>query len=138
MDEIRNLKEITSYFPYNVKIKTARGIMIVKGIDTVNDVIIIKCWFNKLAKTYFLEDCKFLLRPLNTADNFFKDKWEEDIDVRTFYNDEFLAEHGIEHFDDILKIKKEWLPLGLVELFYKYHFDIDGLIEKGLAENIND
>lgn len=82
---------------------------------------------------------KPILRPISDLKtDFFADKWESDIDVRTFLSDGYLSEMGVDDFDYLIDHKNiEWYPYGLIYILIKYHFDIFGLIENDLAIDIN-
>lgn len=51
-------------------------------------------------------------------------------DIQTYRLIVDIAKHGITH--DV-----KWLPYGVIQQLYKWHFDIHGLIEQGYAIDIN-
>lgn len=136
MDKIE-LHQIVQYLPYGlVCIRTA---LFEGGY---------KCYKYNLVVTPSNVECgirdvdginiKPILRQFTPNDvyDYFSDKLEMDISPYTFISEEFLHEFSIA-FDEIFESKTEWLPVGLYNLLIKHHFDIFGLIEKGLAVDIN-
>jgi hypothetical protein len=92
---------------------------------------------NESSDLYFAKldekDFQPILKPMKNLDSYFSKLFDDDIDVRTFMNKEFLESRGIETFDQLYEFKAEWLPFGLVNLLLKHHFDIFDLIKHGFA-----
>lgn len=84
-------------------------------------------------KTCNLTDIKPILYQLSKFEDILNDNWESDIDIRTFFNDEFITEKGFENLKDMFEYKIEWWSYGQVQVALKYHIDIYDLIENNLA-----
>lgn len=72
------------------------------------------------------------LKPLTEIEEYFKPLFETDNEVKTFLSEEFLNDYGLE-ISVIQCIKPDYLPYGTVRVLLKHHFDVFGLIDKGLA-----
>jgi hypothetical protein len=80
-------------------------------------------------------DVKLRLRPMSDIEDFFEPLYGqlEHQDVTDFLDEDYLNEFGNLEVSDIQNWKIETLPFGLVKVLLKHHFDIFGLIPKGLA-----
>ena len=112
------LKHLAPYLPYKLK---------VMGVDTYYEVI---GYENENLLFEFgmgkLKSCKPILRPLSDL-NKYPHKYESIID-----------ELSIESFGLLPLIVKETLCYSFFEKCFENHFDVFGLIEKGLAINVNE
>lgn len=93
---------------------------------------------DNLRKLVIEDKYKLILRPMADFDNYFGGKWDDDIDVRTFANSDFLQVHGFANTKLLNEIKIEWYPIGLFNLLIKHHFDVFNLIKSNLAIDINE
>lgn len=60
--------------------------------------------------------------------------FETDKDVKEYLNEGFITiDNTFINIEDMLTYKPECMPFGVVQLAFKHHFDVFGLIEKGLA-----
>lgn len=59
------------------------------------------------------------------------------LDFTTQDNDVFVSEEGRVYFEDELNFNVQHLKYETIEKLFENHFDVFGLIEKGLAININ-
>lgn len=143
-----DLKHLAAYLSHGVKF--------ISTMDNPDDFTQInKTWtldgVNKLFGNYHLltkensdaydiRTCKLGLRPLSDFASYFCGLFDECIETRTFLNEGFITiENQFEDLYDMLyNYKIEWWPHGVIQLAYKHHFDIEGLIEQGLAVDIND
>ena len=124
------LKHISPYLPF--------GVNFISSMDDSDDTIELnKIWtldgINKLFGDYCLltkenndaydiKSCKLLLRPLS-------DLTKEDFSL-------FMSLYGLTK-SEILESDIDYLPHGLVNFFYSYHFDIHNLIDEKEAVDIN-
>lgn len=124
------LKHLVGYLPYGLKSYVEYdGHKLIKDINVNNVMCIVDS--EVLSKP--------ILRPLSGFERYFSKLFDEDIDVRTFLNEGFITKEN--QFEDIADMidnyKIEWWPHGVIQLALKHHFDIFGLIEQGLAIDIN-
>ena len=82
-----------------------------------------------------LDGVKLLLKPLSEFESFIRDIWENESDkqVMEYTSYEYLEEFGM-YIETIWETHTQYLPLGLYNILLKYHYDIFGLIDNGLAE----
>lgn len=133
MKEQLIIEHLSAYLPYGVKIDTPRGVHTLKGINTINETIGLMYWVGTLQETSFSIDCKPILRPLS------------DITKEIEHNGERLVPSKV-----IEDIALEWVvtsvnPYDLIKMMgyenvqklLSWHFDIFGLIDQGLAIDIN-
>lgn len=124
------LKHLAPYLPYGVKAKTKRSEFIVVG---AHDYTIFGDNENGEMEEYY-EDVKPILRPLSdltkeiehSGERFVSFEWiSENLDY-----DEYSIDYYLNH--------TERLPYEIVQKLFEWHFDLFGLIEKGLAVSYND
>jgi hypothetical protein len=146
MDKLQ-LSHIAPYFPYYLKMRYQNdcngycrdGVLLkMKHLDDVPNSACFTLEEDEngdFSASGHISMFKPILRPLSNIFSFFNDShlFDSDIDIRTFLNEDFLKSRGIETIDEIYELKAEWLPLGFINTLLKYHFDVFGLIEKGLA-----
>ena len=129
------LKELAPYLPFKLKVKTRVGgkILEMMSLSTVTHKgqICIETYGGNFGDMWF----KPLLRPLSSFNGYFSKLFDKDVDVRTFLNEGFITqENQFSDLDDMLfNYKIEWWPYGVIQLALKNHFDIHGLIDRGLA-----
>lgn len=70
---------------------------------------------------------KLLLKPIKEVS--LNSVFDDDIDVRTFINEDFLKSWN--------ELKPEFLSFGGIMTLIKYKYDVFGLIDKGLAVYYN-
>ncbi|HFG0578877.1 TPA: hypothetical protein ACGFUY_002743, partial [Flavobacterium psychrophilum] len=124
------LKHLAPYLPYKLKFKRQDYIYIhmLLGIS-FEDIIF------ELGKTP-IKFIKPILRPISDLNS------EIELNGRKFYPIDELAEidevvvlqYSFEFFETSMK----YLPHWIVEQLLEWHFDVFGLIEKGLAISIHD
>jgi len=122
------LKHVAPYLPYGVKAETPNGIQEIKGIDTALDAIGLNYWVDGLKRTSFSIDCRLRLRPLS------------DLTKEIEHNgDKFVPSKVLSAWDleGITIIDMPHIPANLYDLLLKWKFDVFGLIEDGLAVDIN-
>lgn len=128
-------KIISSYLPYNVKIvnnvafqefglckntiEELRGLMLDHVYTDVD-------YFN-------IENCRLILRPLSDLDK------EIEHDGNKFNPLEYIWEKDYESYtSSYFKSHIKGVPFGIIQKLLEWHFDINGLIERGLAIDINE
>jgi len=131
------LQHLAPYLPYGLKIETPDGVSELKGIDTAHNSILLYYWIGGDRHSAFTIDCKPILRPFSDLENEF---FNSEKGFYEFYG--FLNDWVIETVDKICRNKiggeelKELIdeiPYSDTQVLLKWHFDIYGLIEKGLA-----
>jgi len=108
------LKHLAPYLPYGLKIQSC-NIETVIGLK--NNCVIVE----EFSFPYPICNCKPILRPLS------------ELTTEFINSDNFLKEFQPEF---IVGNRYEW-SYGFVDRLFQLHFDIYGLIEKGLAIDIN-
>lgn len=78
-----------------------------------------------------IDEIDIALYDLSYFERYFSQLFDNDLDVRTFLNNDFLTiDNQFESLDDMLEnYKVEWWPYGVVQLALKHHFNIFGLKE---------
>lgn len=124
------MKELISYFPYNLNVvinNYNHKIGELVGINLVDQTAEVLSYGD--IKKYYLYEIKPVLIPLSEFRNY------EDI------MDEF-SENDLEVFENTFFVltPSSWtdnVNYTIMNLMFKYHLDIFGLIDKGLAINKN-
>lgn len=114
------LKHISPYLPYGLKgvyNKTPFDGKYTKGLMTLS--------FDEFK--YFLGNCKPLLRPLSDLTKEIEHNGEKFVP-----SEKLLDSSMLQYTDDIRMLRH-----GDVEKLHEWHFDVFGLIENGLAIDIN-
>lgn len=143
------LKHIVGYLPYGLKIDYKDKIIELTGIKNYTPWSSQPCVsINKDTWTYLYE-IKPILHPLSDLTKEIEVNGEKFVPIEYFeIGDE---NNGIEYTSGNIKtisslyvISKYniindiiYLPFGIVQKLYEWHFDILGLIEKGLAIDIH-
>lgn len=158
MENKLTLREIAPYLPYGLKFATLnddtneyyidanRYILDFGGLNGVANI----CMDNYSRPLY-----KIILRPLSDLTEeiehnveefipldelteghtvrFSLPNYSEDWDNRTYYSFDKYIEEWIN--GDVHHLN--FIPFGFIQKLYEWHFDVHGLIEKGLAIDIN-
>ena len=131
------LKHLAGYLPYDLNIKTKTG------YDTMNtlDSHCVNCDY--VDSHYY--DCgpdssfKPILRPLSDLSkyigNFCFEEWVKESSCPEEY--EQYVRCIYETFDDGSLVDLHYLSYRIIKKMYEYHFDMERLIEAGLAIDIN-
>jgi len=125
------LKHLAGYLPYGLKTLT--------GWNNIEEIIGFKdeTYFIKGGNVYAygdIQECKPILRPLSDLTK------EIEVNGQKFIPIEFNAfKHSK---DDIIEFQNRFIhykgmKFGIIERLLEWHFDIHGLIENGLAIDIN-
>lgn len=129
------LKHLSTYLPYKL-------ICLVDGKPAILNAIYTdgSCCFHDLVESEKgFESVKPILKPLSIFEllNIWNKYHLSDPDIRAFMSEHFLEEKGFKGLAQLLDYNPDWWPVGTLNLFAKYHFDIYGLISKDLAIDIN-
>lgn len=138
MDKI-TLKELAPYLPYGLKwvlieeypdgTEITTHLMGSLSIDFEGH----EEWWNIEGDNYLLtDDYKPILRPLSEYK-----KFEDIMDEFSEYSESVFQQNFFGVFSDINLSKFDHINYTIMTLFFKHHFDVFGLIDKGLAIDIN-
>lgn len=142
MNEIE-LKYISPYFPYNLKLtnynKTAifELLTLSKSLD-IDVIDINETWNYENHKTYNIKHSKFLpiLKPIEELSKKIIEEfycYNKNLSHDEKIIELFCEENGV---DDLLEnIDLKTLPYNCIEYMFKNHYDFFGLIEKNIAIN---
>lgn len=139
------IEEIAPYLPYGVKMifEKSGKIIALHGLQCVGSANLSYADYERHYDST-IWNFKLILHPLsdltkpclpngNIPIDFF-DIYEEDnfeyTDIKTYRLIESISKNNIIH--DI-----KWLPYGVVEKLFEWHFDVFDLIEKGEAVDVN-
>lgn len=137
------LKHLAPYLPYGLKIKTSNNqgnvIRQIHGIDISEEFVLACGYINYIESDnyypYTLKSCKPILRPLSDLKNKDLDLWIE--------FSEKIDEISVDYLIDSLVNKSFYskdihLAFKIYEVLFEMHFDVFGLINKGLAISYSD
>jgi len=133
MDNEEILKKIAPYLPYGLQCYGASDVwtihsMGIENISFFNGIILQECSFD-----YFFTDYSLLFRPLSDLTK----EIEVDGNKITHSFNLFNVKNDIKCVYFINTIKDKTMCFYQAERLLEWHFDIFGLIEKGLAIDIN-
>ena len=124
-------KHLAPYLPYKLKgiyeMSSKQKQETLQAIDTLG-----KCRTDEDLRWFEIKMFKPILQPL----------FNEDFDYTIFLMDKFPEEKWADAYNDIMNgvgfgVKIEQIPYELHEFLFENHIDVFGLIEKGLAIDIN-
>ena len=126
-------KHLAPYLPYNLKcevLNSGQEKEIGEMIAVYNDGS--ACFGNIVESKKGFEYIKPILQPL----------FNDNFDYTIFLMDNFPEEKWADAYNDIMNgvgfgVKIEQIPYELHEFLFQNHIDVFGLIEKGLAIDIN-
>jgi len=132
------IKHLTGYLPYGLKAKMNifgdnQTEVVIEGLSTIGEVELsgIRTTVNEF---FDISEIKPILRPLSDLTK------EIEVNGGKFVPIEYNAfKHSKE---DIIEFQNKFIhykamKFGIIERFLEWHFDIYGLIENGLAIDIN-
>lgn len=124
-------KHLAPYLPYNLKcevLNSGQEKEIGEMIAVYDDNS--ACFGNIIESEKGFEYIKPILKPMLD--------FETNKDIKEYLNEGFITiDNNFINIEDMLTYKPECMPFGVVQLAFKHHFDIFGLIEKGLAIDVN-
>lgn len=142
------LKHLAPYLPYGLNFLTnknkikygeqtslkSRGF----SLDDDGNIVVEFLYKDDLIFSNQMKSCQPILRPLTEIEDYFKKLFFEADEETTKYIDaEYLDTFGDMRIDNIMDHKIEYIPVGTYNLLLREKFDVFGLIEKGLAIDIN-
>lgn len=154
METHLTIKHLAPYFPYKLKGRVDKKSYLQNEKERIGTItqIDIECSDYDLVVTeengYFLcyiEDFKPILRPLSSltkeievnGERFSPYDWFEQHEENDYFADNIWIQYLFNYEkDDIIKL--DLIPYGVMEKLFEWHFDVFGLIEKGLAISYND
>ena len=125
-------KHLAPYLPYKLKgiyeMSSKQKQETLQAIDTLG-----KCRTDEDLRWFEIKMFKPILQPL----------FNDNFDYTIFLMDNFPEEKWADAYNDIMNgvgfgVKIEQIPYELHEFLFENHFDVFGLIEKGLAISIHD
>lgn len=129
------IKHIAPYLEHGLRCKIVNGDK--ELIGTLTGLYADgSCVFADIVESeHGFESIKPLLKPLSEFESFIRDVWENESDkqVMEYTSYEYLEEFGM-YIETIWETHTQYLPLGLYNILLKYHYDVFGLIDNGLAE----
>jgi hypothetical protein len=133
-------KHLAPYLPYNLKcevLNSGQEKEIGEMIAVYNDGS--ACFGNIVESEKGFEYIKPILRPIQEVEQYFEKLYGclEHQDVTDYFDADFLASHDNIEIEEIQLLEAEQLPYGTLKVLLKHHFDVFGLIEKGLAVDLN-
>ncbi|MGV0964921.1 hypothetical protein [Empedobacter falsenii] len=158
-----NEQNISPYLPFGVKFISSMDnsddtieLNKIWTLDGINKLFGDYCLLTKENNdAYDIKSCKLLLRPLSDLTKeidhngerfvpldeltegctvrFSLPNYAEDWDSRTYYSFDKYIEEWIN--GDVHHLN--FIPFGFIQKLYEWHFDLQRLIEKGLAVDIN-
>lgn len=86
------------------------------------------------------KNCKPILRSMSKVVEYFEEIYGtlEYQDVTDYLDADYLNDYGNLEIEDLENIEPENLTYGTLQVLLKHHYDIFGLIDKGLAINLNE
>ena len=138
------LKHLAGYLPFQLKIQNGKEFDIVTGVSKENVESIFRGTYEN---TSMIKDVKPILHPLSdltkqiTIDGitFVPDTWiydniKTDVQIYQFLNEEISLEIIAEDYNQTINLMDGYL---IIRKLNEWHFDWQGLIDKGLAIDIN-
>lgn len=131
------LKHLAPYLPYKLKMKCPQRFRPnykestgVYGVVYLTGDLYADIENNTFNEAVFLP----ILKPMEEVEIYFEALCGnlEHQDVTDYFDADFLEERNVE-INEIQYLNAEVLPYGTISVLLKHHFDIFGLINKGLA-----
>ena len=125
------INHLAPYLPYKLKgfyeLSSAKKRETLQAIDTLG-----KCRTDEDLRWFEIKMFKPILQPL----------FNDNFDYSIFLMDNFPEEKWADAYNDIMNgigfgVKIEQIPYELHDFLFENHIDVFGLIEKGLAVDIN-
>ena len=120
------LKHLSVYLPYDVNVKIVKQIRNYK-INQIRKLNIQLFWdFSRKKENIIIP----VLRPIKDVETFkYKPRYGKEITVSQILT--------IENMENLLLNNIDEIPYAIINILFKYHFDVFGLISKNLAVDIN-
>ena len=135
------IKHLAPYFPYELECMVSDYYDGYNGTNDTKKAKLNAIWsdnsysfFDLVESERGFEKIMPILRPLSQIKEYFEPIFETDKEVNEYLSYETLTPFSIEDLENCLP---EYIPYGSFKVLLKHHFDVFGLIEKGLAVDIN-
>ena len=133
-------KHLAPYLPYNLKCEVLN-----RGQEKeIGEMMAVyddgsACLGNIIESEKGFEYIKPILRPIQEVEQYFENLYGDlnHQDVTDYFDADFLESHDNIEISEIQLLEPEQIPYGTIQVLFKHHFDVFGLIEKGLAVDIN-
>ena len=130
------LEILSAYLPFKVKVKTTFGIFSIDGIDIENQQIII------CGEYYDFGSVELCLRPLSDLTKEIEFNGKKFVPVKKIRHEFIIIDGSHRQFDYPLSLDGAFcgvlsLPYWVIQKLHEWNFDTFGLIEAGLAIDIN-
>jgi len=138
------LKHLSGYLPYELKIQNGKEFDIVTGVSKENVESIFRGTYEN---TSMIKDIKPILRPLSDLTKpitiegitFVPNAWiydniKRNVKIYQFLNGEILLDIETQNYSQTIDLMDGYL---IMQKLNEWHFDWQGLIYKGLAIDIN-
>ena len=130
---------LAPYFPYSVKIEHPT---LMNGKRKISELYSIKDFHIEIQNRMYVEisQCKLILKPISDLSLLVIEEFEKYDGKRNGKANEeiinlFCEENGVDEIIENIDLKS--LPYKCIEFMFRNHYDIFGLIEKGLAISYN-
>jgi len=132
------LKHLAPYLPYGVKVKDVDNDTY-EIVIYIDDLLIVRRTRRLCSIKIKIELTKLILRPL--SDLFVEietnEKFIPVLELMELADTDYERDF-INNLEQIVKEGKiEYMPYSLIKYLFEWHFDVFGLIEAGLAIDIN-
>lgn len=142
------IKHLTPYLPYDLKVvfEADEHEHTLVGLVNWSNEIMVLSPFNDYGRSN-IKNCKPILRPLSDLTKEIDHNGEKFIPTELLdsedYPIDFFVDTKYEYMVDWIENYQEehhllFFPWGLINQLFEWHFDVFGLIEKGLAIDINE
>lgn len=129
------LKDLAPYLPYGLKIRSSEGMTEILGYEWVNGKIIYQLDTDDDSGDFAFDDpIKPILRPLSDLTKEIEIDGEKLVPMKWFSESEYYKRGLNQSISNWQHLKNHYFTYNLL---FKWHFDVFGLIEKGLAIDIN-
>lgn len=132
--ETLTIKELAAYLPYFLKGIFIDKIDVVTSMDNEHDLI------SGVNSTVEIKNFKPILRPLSDLTKMIEVNGEDFVPYEhSTFVEAMIANEYLEYLCEAKASLAEdrLLPYSIVQLLFEWHFDVFGLIEKGLAKDLN-
>lgn len=137
MDKL-TIEHLAPYAPYRPIVIVGKKVRDLTALCLDSEFVFVSAYKGSREK-HMISMCHIMpvLRPMYDFDEYFSKIFDTDIEVKEFLNEGFIDECGFADLEDMLTYESSRYPVGVYVLALKHHFDVFGLIDKGLAVDIN-
>jgi hypothetical protein len=130
------IEHVAPYLPYGLKIVNGKESDLVTGIDTNR---VFSTYRGIYYNTYLLDDITPILRPLSDLTKEIEVNGEKFVPIDKLIDDLGLKMGGLSKFGMHMCIIRYYknVDYWAIQKLFEWHFDLFGLIDTGLAVDIN-